>query len=50
MPEKKAKRSLVRPGESSQRTEKGLEIPVPKTEDFERLLKRAARKRPKRLD
>jgi hypothetical protein len=39
------KRPLVREGEPRQRTKGGLEIPIPKTEDFDRLLKRAARKR-----
>ena len=29
------------------KTRKGLEIPVPKTEDFDRLLRKAATKRPK---
>lgn len=33
---------LSRPGEPFQKTEKGLEIPVSKTEEFEKLLKRAA--------
>lgn len=43
MPERKRKpRPLVRPGEPSQTTEQGLEIPIVKTEDFERLLRKAA--------
>jgi hypothetical protein len=40
------KRSLVQPGEKKQKTRKGLEIPVPKTEDFDRLLRKAATKKP----
>ncbi len=48
MPTKNGKRPLVREGEPSQRTKRGLEIPVPKTEDLDRLLKKAATKRPKR--
>ena len=44
----KKKRSLVREGEPSQRTKTGLEIPIVKTEDFDRLLKKAATKRPKK--
>ena len=44
----KKKRSLVREGEPSQRTKTGLEIPIVKTEDFERLLRKAATKRPKK--
>ena len=35
-------RKLVREGEPSQKTEKGLEIPIVKTEDFDRLLRKAA--------
>jgi hypothetical protein len=42
MPSKNGKRSFIRPGERTQKTEKGLEIPVPKTEDFDRLLRKAA--------
>ncbi len=38
------KRSLTREGEPSQKTEKGLEIPVPKADEFFGLLKKAARK------
>ena len=50
MPIRKTRRrngngSLARKGEKSQKTEKGLRIPVPKTEDFDRLLRKAARKR-----
>jgi hypothetical protein len=39
------KRLLVRKDEPSQTTKQGLEIPVPKTEDFDRLLRKAATKR-----
>jgi hypothetical protein len=45
MPTKNGRRPLVREGERKQKTKKGLEIPVPKTEDFDRLLKKAATKR-----
>jgi hypothetical protein len=45
MPDKRDKR-LVREGEPSQRTEKGLEIPVPTREDFFGALKKAAKKKP----
>ena len=46
MPKKPRRtRSLVREGEPSQKTAKGLEIPIVKTEDFERLLRKAATKR-----
>ena len=48
MPARNGKRPLVREGEPTQRTEKGLEIPIVKTEDFERLLRKAATKRPKK--
>jgi hypothetical protein len=41
----KQKRPLVREGEPSQRTKTGLEIPIVKTEDFDRLLRKAATKR-----
>ncbi len=34
---------LVRPGEPSQRTKQGLEIPVPKRDDVLGLFKKAAR-------
>jgi hypothetical protein len=39
------RRKLVREGEPKQKTATGLEIPVPKTEDFNRLLRKAATKR-----
>ena len=41
----KRKRSLVREGEPTQRTKTGLEIPIVKTEDFDRMLRKAATKR-----
>jgi hypothetical protein len=41
-------RPLVRPGDEKQKTEKGLEIPVPKTEDFDRLLRKAGTKKDKK--
>ena len=44
MPDKPNKRSLAREGEPSQKTEKGLEIPVPKADEFFGLLKKATRK------
>ena len=37
--------TIVREGDKKQKTAKGLEIPVPKTEDFDRMLKKAATKR-----
>ena len=43
MAEKREKR-LVREGEPSQKTGKGLEIPVPTREDFFGALKRVAKK------
>ncbi|HEX7463481.1 MAG TPA: hypothetical protein VF382_01100 [Actinomycetota bacterium] len=48
MPNKNGRKSLVREGEPSQKTKTGLEIPVPKTEDFNRLLSKAATKRSKK--
>ena len=45
MPTKNGKRQLVQPGDKKQKTKQGLEIPVPKTEDFDRLLRKAATKR-----
>ena len=36
---------LVREGEPKQRTKTGLEIPIPKKKDFDRLLKQVAVKR-----
>jgi hypothetical protein len=36
------KQPLVKEGDASQTTKAGLEIPVPKTEDFNRLLRKAA--------
>jgi hypothetical protein len=37
---------LTRPGDESQRTKKGLEIPVPQREEFFRNLGKTATKRP----
>ena len=45
MPQRNGKRPLVREGEPTQRTKAGLEIPIVKTEDFDRLLKSAATKK-----
>lgn len=39
-------KTLTRPGERSQRTKKGLEIPVPTREEFFRNLGETTRKRP----
>lgn len=39
------RKPLARPGERSQRTKKGLEIPVPQREEFFRTLANAAKKR-----
>lgn len=44
MVDKRKKRSLVREGEPSQKTEKGLEIPIPKADEFFGLLKKATQK------
>jgi hypothetical protein len=41
---KRSSKRLTREGEPSQKTEKGLEIPVPKADEFFGLLKRALRK------
>lgn len=41
MTDKRKKRPLVREGEPSQKTEKGLEIPIPKADEFFGLLKKA---------
>ena len=38
-------RRLTREGEPSQKTEKGLEIPIPNAEEFFGLLKKATRKK-----
>jgi hypothetical protein len=48
MPKKNGRKPLVREGEPKQKTRKGLEIPVPKTEDFDRLLRKTATKRTKK--
>lgn len=45
MPERNGRRKLVQPGELSQTTDQGIEIPVPKRKDFFGLLDKAARKR-----
>ena len=47
MPKRNGKR-LVRDDEPSQKTKTGLEIPIPKSEDFDRLLKKTATKRKSR--
>ncbi len=47
MPKNNGRKPLVREGERSQKTKTGLEIPVPKTESFNRLLRKAAKKRPR---
>jgi hypothetical protein len=44
MPTKNGKRPLVREGESSQRTRQGLDIPIPKRDEFEEALKRVSRR------
>jgi hypothetical protein len=41
MADKRKKRSLVREDEPSQKTPKGLEIPIPTEGDFSRLLDKA---------
>ena len=43
MADKRSKR-LTREGEPSQKTKEGLEIPVPKADEFFGLLKKATRK------
>lgn len=45
MTDKHKKRSLVREDEPSQKTPKGLEIPIPTREDFLRFLDKAAPKK-----
>ena len=40
----KRNKRLTREGEPSQKTDKGLEIPIPKADEFFGLLKRAVRK------
>ncbi len=44
MPGKDGKRPLVREGEPSQRTKRGLDIPIPKREDFEDALRKVAKR------
>jgi hypothetical protein len=48
MTDKNKKRSLAREGEPSQKTEKGLEIPVPTKDDFFGLLAKATKKKESR--
>jgi hypothetical protein len=40
MANKRKERSLAREGEPSQKTDKGLEIPIPEADEFFGLLKR----------
>jgi len=47
MAEANSKRPVVRKRKGTQKTKTGYEIPIPKTEDFNRLLRKAATKRPK---
>ena len=53
MVDKRKKQPLVREGEPSEKTEKGLEVPIPTREDFFENLKKVAkaplanRRRPK---
>jgi hypothetical protein len=42
MPTRNGKRKLVQPGEPSQRTKQGLEIPVPTADQVEDALRKAA--------
>lgn len=44
MPRENGKRPLVQPGEPTQRTKAGLEIPVPTRDAFEEALKRASKR------
>lgn len=46
MPKKNGRKPLTREGEPKQRTQEGLEIPVPKREEVMDLFNRAAKKRP----
>ena len=48
MADKRKKRPLVREGEPSQKTEKGLEIPVPTKDEFFGLLDKATKKKESR--
>ncbi len=45
MPEKNGRKALVREGEESQKTDTGLEIPVPTKPEVMDVFKRATRKR-----
>jgi hypothetical protein len=42
---RKSSDDLTRLGEPKQKTKQGLGIPIPKTEDFDRLLRKAATKK-----
>ncbi len=42
MPERNGKRKLVQPGEPTQRTKQGFEIPVPTRDAIEDALRKAA--------
>ncbi len=44
MPRQNGKRPLVREGEPSQKTRRGLEIPIPRREDFEDALRKVAKR------
>jgi hypothetical protein len=44
MPSKNGRRPLVRPGEPTQRTKTGLEIPIPSREELDEALRKVARK------
>ena len=48
MADKRRKRSLAREGESSEKTPKGLEVPIPTREQFFRNLKKVAKSAPSR--
>jgi hypothetical protein len=45
MADKRKKRSLVREGEPSEKTEKGLEVPIPTREEFFGNLEKVAKVR-----
>jgi hypothetical protein len=48
MSEANSKRPVARKSKRTQRTRTGYEIPIPKTKDFDRLLKQVAVKRTKK--
>jgi hypothetical protein len=48
MADKRKRNSLTREGEPSQKTEKGLEIPMPTKDDFFGLLDKATKKKESR--